>query len=211
MLLDELVECSNLLFFATTLPTLSLQLWEFGVSSCWLPGVLVLSVVVEFVIAHLWLCWHSVTACQKQYAHIATIKLMYTVAYDECSKLILHSIVSKSMQSRQANSKSAWKFWRLGAFGMGDSISSSRDVLFGIIPSHSFWIAMNSQWKRRGTLQGRQCQHHPAEECIGLQCGGARRSKLQTTSHSIMNVSWKCYPSSLVNSGISNICYIQIL
>ena len=112
---------------------------------------------------------------------------MYTVAYDECSKLILHGIVSKSMQSRQANSKTAWKFWGLEAFGMGDTISSSRDVLFGIFPSHSFWRAMNSQSKRRGTLQGRQCQHHPAEECTGLQCGGARRSKLQTTSNSIMN------------------------
>lgn len=31
MLLDALVERSNLLFFATTLPTLSLQLWELGV------------------------------------------------------------------------------------------------------------------------------------------------------------------------------------
>ena len=61
MLLDELVECSNSfihLFFAYTLPTWSLRLWESGVSSCQLPGVLVPSVVVEFVIAHLCLCWH---------------------------------------------------------------------------------------------------------------------------------------------------------
>ena len=42
MLLDELVECSNLfihLFFAYILPTWSLRLWESGVSSCQLHSV----------------------------------------------------------------------------------------------------------------------------------------------------------------------------